>query len=404
MIEAMSSNGRVGSAAIKALTSADCLDAAALAARGGEEWFTAYYARGGLFVGDLEAVTAESAVEKVRVELSRTLSDVLQAGLALKGEWALVLANQAKEDQALKKNDPSKLSAGPKTRLGDGGQVNADGTPRGENEAAIEARKNLRINAICQFLLLEDERVAGFLSLSVIQCLGYPDAYTCRRCTRICHRILEVVAWSTRYTPLVGNQMFSIAVKNIVTEPKWMVGIEWDMINLIRDIYCRLVLGQTLLPGGQGPGMQQPKDPNDCRAFEQAKTVEKPLQGGGVLVLPSDLPRQILAGLPGITIHSVDKLESNMAEKRSAKDQKDVLRDLLRVAAENLKKAEGSGGAETGILGRAVAEESLLNQNLRGSAVPDIPEKLVTRSMLMKKEAGKDGPDVPSLGSLFKMT
>ena len=70
-----------------ALTTRRCEEAATLAFTGGDAWFEVYYARGGLFVGDLEGTTAEAAVEKVRVDLSRTFGDVLQAALALKGEW-----------------------------------------------------------------------------------------------------------------------------------------------------------------------------------------------------------------------------------------------------------------------------------------------------------------------------
>jgi hypothetical protein len=70
-----------------ALTSANRASAVALASSGGESWFEQYYARGGLFVGDLDSVTAESAVEKVRVDLGRTISDMMQVALALKGEW-----------------------------------------------------------------------------------------------------------------------------------------------------------------------------------------------------------------------------------------------------------------------------------------------------------------------------
>lgn len=71
----------------KALTSTTCTAAATVAERGGEEWFSSYYARSGLFVGDLDMVTAEAAVEKYRVELTRTVSDVIQSVLALKGDW-----------------------------------------------------------------------------------------------------------------------------------------------------------------------------------------------------------------------------------------------------------------------------------------------------------------------------
>ncbi len=41
---------------------------------------------------------------------------------------ALVLANKAKEEQAMKRNDPSKLALGPRNRVSEtDGPVNADG-------------------------------------------------------------------------------------------------------------------------------------------------------------------------------------------------------------------------------------------------------------------------------------
>lgn len=302
------------------------------------------------------------------------------------------MANIAKEDQATRNNDVSKLVTGPKTRLNDGGPINADGTPRTPNQLAIDARKILRISSVCHFLLLESGSIAGNLTLLVIQCLEYPDAYTCRRLTRICHRILETVAWAPQYTELLGNRMFVNAIKNIVTEPKWMVGIEWDMINLVRDIYCRLWLGQMLQPGGQGPGLQQPTTPGNDLQYEQAKTVDRPLQGGGILTVPSQIPRQILARLPGVGLQGVEKLDEDMRKKRSAKDQKDFLRDLLRVVADNLHESEvgqNGRGAAAGLFERAVHEESLLHTAKRTSVIPDIPEKLVTQSMVAK-QAAKD--------------
>ena len=105
------------------------------------------------------------------------------------------------------------------------------------------------------------------------------------------------------------------------TEPKWMVGIEWDMINIIRDIYGRLVLGQYFLPGGQGPGLQQLRDPSrSSTRFEQTKVVGTPLLGGGILTTPSDYPRRILMEM-GMSQDDVVALEKKLVEKRSAKEQ-----------------------------------------------------------------------------------
>lgn len=206
--------------------------------------------------------------------------------------------------------------------------------------------------------------------------------------------MLETVAWSTRYTPLLANQLFLTAVKNIVTEPKWMVGAEWDVINLVRDIYCRLVLGQAFQPGGQGAGQQQPKDPNNPLQFEQAKAAEEPLQGGGILVVPSNIPRQILSRLPSVGLEAVDQLERDMNRKRSAKDQKDFLRDLLRVAADNSHFLDPSRSGS--VLERAIKEESLLSQKAtKAAVVPDIPEKLLTQSMIRKNQKSESPTEYP---------
>ena len=173
-----------------------------------------------------------------------------------------------------------------------------------------------------------------------------------------------------------------------------MVGIEWELINIIRDIYCRLVLGQYLLPGGQGPGLQQPKDPSNSMRFEQTKVVDKPLLGGGILVAPSDFPRRILMEI-GMSQNDVVELEKKLAEKRSAKDQKDILRDVLRVAADKTK-------GQNGVLERADEAESLLHQNARKPEVAALPEKLVTYSMLKKKQEPKeDEPDGAWHGGIF---
>lgn len=395
------SGASVGST--KPLTTSDCEKAAESALIGGDQWIVPYYGRGGLFVGDLDAMTSEAMIEKQRVEISRCYADMIQAALALKGDWALVLANLAREEQAAKKGDTDAyLAQGPKTKVFKAyGPVNADGTKRSKYHAAIEARKHRRIDRLCHFLLLENEKIAGFLVLSIVECLNYPDAYTCRRCLKISHRILETVAWVDRYTQLLGTQMFTNAVRGIVFEQKWMVGIEWDMINVIRDIYCRLVLGQSLQCGGQGAAMQSPGIPGGNQ-FEQTKVVDKPLQGGGILCAPSDLPRQVLAALPGISPDVVIQLEAKLKEFRAAKDQKDFLRDLLRVAADNLK--ENEHGDDLGILSRADETESLLNQKetKRKGVIQDLPEKLVTHSMMMKKNEASYQPDVGEMGaSLF---
>jgi Exportin-5 family len=381
----------------KPLFSRDCESAALLASGGGEAWYEAYYARSCVFVGDLDSETAESAVEKYRVEVTRVFSDMVQSSLALKGDWALVLANMVREEDSRKNGSSAKSSKGPPNSLlsSDSLKMNADGTPKNANQSAIDARKLQRINALNHFLFLENETIAGFLILSIIQCLVYPDTYTCRRITRICHRLLETVAWHPQYTELLGRRMLASVTKNIVTEPKWMVGVEWDMINVFRDIYCRLVLGQSLQVGGQGAGAVHTQISINPVVYEQAKCVDKPLHGGGILTTPSELPHQLLVSLPGITVPMVQQLDEELKAKRAAKDQKDIIRDFLRVAADEWKENEHPNIASNnrnslGILDRALAEESLLHNSKYTTVVEDIPEKLVTSQRKSRAEKASE--------------
>eukprot|EP00535_Pseudo-nitzschia_heimii_P013747 CAMPEP_0197199492 /NCGR_PEP_ID=MMETSP1423-20130617/33909_1 /TAXON_ID=476441 /ORGANISM="Pseudo-nitzschia heimii, Strain UNC1101" /LENGTH=1261 /DNA_ID=CAMNT_0042653349 /DNA_START=1042 /DNA_END=4828 /DNA_ORIENTATION=+ len=382
----------------KPLFTSDCDTAAIVASQDVEIWYASYYARSCLFVGELDAETAEAAAEKYRVEVTRTYSDVIQAALALKGEWALVLANVAKENESHQSN-----KKGPPTSrliVADGGKVNADGTPRKANQAALDARKVKRLHALNHFMLLEDETIAGFLTITVIQSLSYPDTYTCRRITRICHRILETVAWHPRYTDILGRRMLAAITKNIVTQPKWMVGAEWDVINVFRDVYCRLVLGQILQMGGQGPGLQQPPSSNRSSGavYEQAKSAERPLQGGGVLTIPSDLPHQLLNTLDGVSIEMIQHLDHDLISKRSAKAQKDCICDFLRVAADGWKEKQHPN---QNFFDQAIAEESLLHNSQKSAVVEDLPETLVLSNR--KSRAQKANEEAVGLSS-FSLT
>lgn len=337
----------------QAMVSSGCNTAADLATRGGDAWYSWYYGHGGLFLGDIDATATEATVEKYRVDLIRTFSDVFQCALALKGEWALVLVQIAKDEAS-----PQSSSEPGNSLDNHGGLSN-----KAERSLSSDQTANLkRINSLCHFLLLENECIAGDLSFLMVRCLKYPDAYTCRRSAMLCHRLLEVCAAVPRYTNLIGQHMLSTVVENIALEPKWMIGVEWDMINVARDILCRLVFGQTLRFGGQGPGLQQPRGADG--AYEQAKDLNEPLNGGGILCVPSNVPRQVLANIPGLSVATLQDFEARMLRKRSAKDQKDTIRELMRLAADEVASQSGpisNVAAASGILDRASAEESLLH-------------------------------------------
>ena len=69
--------------------------------------------------------------------------------------------------------------------------------------------------------------------------------------------------------------------------------------------------------------------------------------------------------------------------------------------AEELKQSEV--GSNAGILGRALAEESFLNQNTSSDFVPNLSKELVTQSQVQKQiknEQTVSGVDVLGQGGL----
>ena len=89
-----------------------------------------YYGHGGLFVGDLDEARSETVTEKTKIEITRTYCDVLQDALALKGDWALTLANLAKEEA---RETDTRFASG-KERSD---PVNANGTPKLPQQDAV---------------------------------------------------------------------------------------------------------------------------------------------------------------------------------------------------------------------------------------------------------------------------
>jgi hypothetical protein len=88
----------------------------------------------------------------------------------------------------------------------------------------------------------------------------------------------------------------------------------------------------------------------------------------------------------------VHGLDIDLKRKRSAKDQKDFIREFLRIAADNWSEAHpviGGSNLSLGVWDRAVEAESLLHNARKECDVQDIPEKLVTLSMMKKKAAKK---------------
>jgi hypothetical protein len=269
-----------------------------------------------------------------------------------------------------------------------GARVNADGTIKNKDSDLTEKRNLARIDQIARFLLRDNESVAGPIVMTSIALLTYPDAHTCRRAIKICHRILEVCATNAKYENIFA-QMYETVIKNVLLEPMWISGCEWDLIALARDIYVRMCLGQFLMPGGQGPGCQCQMQHDNT--FQQPKSADDPRAGGGVfgrpstcaativtpsppplltLLSPGNLPRAFLASLPGKDAAQVQAFETQLNAKRSAKEQKNCFRDFLLSSSKLIK--QGGGGAGDGVFARNEKDQSVLDRSVK-SDIEQIP-------------------------------
>ena len=114
----------------------------------------------------------------------------------------------------------------------------------------------------------------------------------------------------------------------------------------------------------------------------------------------------MLLQLPGVSVTDINDLDARLRKKRSAKDHKDAFRDLLNKSAKAMMNSEkeGGGAKATGIFGRALEHESVLDKHKpskiqQSSRMP----KLQTQSAKKKKEkkgkkdSGLDGGDLSNL-------
>ncbi|KAG5177597.1 armadillo-type protein [Tribonema minus] len=238
-----------------------------------------------------------------------------------------------------------------------------------------------------EFLLVASDQTAYPMVMLVVGALCWPDGPACRGAIKCAHKITEAVWRMPKYSQVIGKSMMGAAVYALVTEPKWMVGLEWDMLQLTRVIYIKLVIG------------------GDASDLES---------NGGVPTPISEEPRKLLLTLPGVSDADVQSLEDvlrivtitqaeggaeskdpRFSQKTLAARQRDALRDLFRKAAKHFEQHLSSTE-------RASSDDSILRRG--GHAVLDLPSDLVRKSRKLASAQHQRQPsaDVVDLSALFE--
>ena len=377
---------------------------AALRAAEAHEWRTvaaAWRRDGGIVLGPtVDDATRELVIEKTRREVTRTLLGVLQAWLAIMGDLGKAYINYdgAKPTFGTGGGSSAVDPAGgggrgnpsPKGTRGGGGDDGGGGDGdvgesggggasesmdaahshgiwnRTAGAAADAAAKRDKADALAHFLFLGDPAVAYPLAGVVNAALLWPDGQACTRALSLAHRMVGVCAGQPHYEPLLGTHLMHAAVFALVSSPKWLEGLEWDVLNLARDLYCLFAIGLASdklcyavasTRGAAGGRAETPPDPAVEAAAEAALRRQlSPVAGR---------PRAVLLSVGGVSAEAVSVLDRALVVTcTDTKGQKEALRELLLLAsAEGLTTAAAGGAAAGGGL-----------QRCRPPAILDLPQ------------------------------
>ena len=125
-----------------------------------------------------------------------------------------------------------------------------------------------------------------------------------------------------RLSVAVGQGLFTAALSVLLRAEPHSVGIEWDLVDLLHDIYCSLVLGMPIVAGGGGGATGVGGGLPDAAATAP--------WGGATGHVTSTLPRDVLMSIPGCTPDELATLEQQLSiPGQHKKRRKDLLKEYV---------------------------------------------------------------------------
>ncbi|KAF4317683.1 hypothetical protein JM18_008996 [Phytophthora kernoviae] len=209
------------------------------------------------------------------------------------------------------------------------------------------------------YILLQSATLPFAIDAILVQVICWKDTLSCRKAVLLGDKLVNVLNADTKYHMLLGRDLFSAALQGILREHIGHVkedGLKWEIINLARNIYCRLTLGLTPV--------------EECKGIDPCN---QPLRPASLLCTA---PRDILLSLPDVTPSQVDALDTLLREKHSMKTQKNAFKELLELPILVIRREEALASGSTSPLA------GILGGDTSGSTkkIFDLPEKLVIPS------------------------
>jgi exportin-5 len=211
--------------------------------------------------------------------------------------------------------------------------------------------------ALRDFILRTSQTLPFAVGAVLLQLICWKDSATCRRAVLLADKLVNMLHAEPALTEYFGRELFSAALQGLLGEHPGHEkedALKWELINLARNIYCRLALG--LVPV------------DECKGIDPCNQPERP---AGLLC---PLPRGVLLSLPGLTPELVVEAERALRGNLSVKNQKNVVKELLEVPMQALKSARASSSGLEGVTGLFGGVDSAAKR------IQDLPEKLVLTS------------------------
>ena len=140
-------------------------------------------------------------------------------------------------------------------------------------------------------------RHSGFLK-AVLALVSF-DSYTCRKGMALSHMLLERCFSHRHLIPTIGKDLFRAALLVLVQSEKWLVGLEWEIADLLQEVYCQIVLG-----------------------LREVTDRQKPRHG------VDTAPRSVLLDI-GTPVAEVNALEGQLCGVVSKKKRRDYFKDFV---------------------------------------------------------------------------
>ncbi|DAZ99393.1 TPA: hypothetical protein N0F65_005295 [Lagenidium giganteum] len=204
-----------------------------------------------------------------------------------------------------------------------------------------------------EFVLHKSGSLPFTIGALLAQVISWKDTLSCRKAVMLSEKLVNVLHNDGRYQNFLARDLFSATLQALLQDYPGIVKedyLKWDLINLLRNIYCRITLGLTPV--------------EECKGIDPCNQPQKPLS------VLSSAPREMLLTLPEVTPANLDALDAYLREKQSVKAQKNALKEFLEVPMLAIKHKSASSSAATSPLAGGVASKKIQN----------IPEKLVIQA------------------------